>query len=236
MKNPKISEMIQHNTDSAADDDTMTIHAPESITFDAVGGCRFRDQDAVHCEVMVHACPGRAPSDTVPSRYLRRWWPRDMTWSGEALEHLFLEGRKGGMLWERGPDGLRLDCARVMRWLPPEKFMLRWHIGPGRVPQPDIARTSEVEIQFGAEDEGHTRVVVDHHRGFARNHPAQAAMRVSFPDGVRQKVAGPVILGMLRRALRNCREPAAIPFTAGAESLECKVAAQLVRCRSASFY
>ena len=45
VKNPKISEMIQHNTDSAADDDAMTIHAPESITFDA--------DDAVHCEVVV---------------------------------------------------------------------------------------------------------------------------------------------------------------------------------------
>jgi hypothetical protein len=141
----------------------MTIHAPESITFDA--------DDAVHCEVVVPLARTRAFESFRHDIFA--WWPRDMTWSGEALEHLFLEGRKGGMLWERGPDGLRLDCARVMRWLPPEKFMLRWHIGPGRVPQPDIARTSEVEIQFGAEDEGHTRVVVDH-RGFA-NHGAGAS-------------------------------------------------------------
>jgi hypothetical protein len=140
----------------------MTLHAPEIIAFDA--------DDAVHYDVVVPLARGRAFESFRHDIYY--WWPRDMTWSGDALEHLFLEGRKGGMLWERGPDGLRLDCARVMRWLPPEKFVLRWHIGPGRVPQPDIAHASEVEVQFIAEDERHARVVLDH-RGFA-NHGAGA--------------------------------------------------------------
>ena len=166
MNNSKISAMIQHNADPLAD--PMTIHAPEIKTLEA--------DDAVHCDVVVPLARSRAFESFRHDIY--DWWPRDMTWCGGALEHLFLEGRKGGMLWERGPDGYRLDCARVMRWLPPDKFVLRWHIGPGRVPQPDIATASEVEVQFSAEDEERTRVVLDH-RGFA-SHGVGASEYHSF--------------------------------------------------------
>ncbi len=134
----------------------MTIHAPAIITLDG--------NDAVHCDVVVPVSQSRAFE--IFRHDIYRWWPRDMTWSGGTLENLFLEGRKGGMLWERGPEGLRLDWARVMRWLPPEKIVLRWHIGPGRVPQPELAKASEVEVHFAAEDEGHTRAGLEH-RGFA---------------------------------------------------------------------
>ncbi len=121
---------------------------------------------------------------------IHEWWPREMTWSGDALEHLTLEGRKGGMLWEQGPDGLRLDCARVMRWLPPEKLVLRWHIGPGRVPQPDAARAGEVEVRFTAEGKGHTRVCLDH-RGFAALGAGAAEYRASMGSAK----GWPLILG-----------------------------------------
>jgi hypothetical protein len=120
--------------------------------------------DVVQCDAVVPLSP---PAAFEMFRHdIHDWWPREMTWSGGALERLSLEGRKGGMLWELGPDGLRLDCARVMRWLPPEKLVLRWHIGPGRLPQPDAAKASEVEVRFAAEDGRHTRVGLEH-RGFA---------------------------------------------------------------------
>jgi hypothetical protein len=146
----------------------MPILAPEreapEITFAANAAADASDR--LRCDVVVPVSQARAFEMFRHDIY--HWWPRDMTWSGDALEHLFLEGRKGGMLWEKGPDGLRLDFARVMRWLPPERFVLRWHVGPGRTPEPDALKASEVELQFFAECEGRTRVGLEH-RGFG-NH------------------------------------------------------------------
>jgi hypothetical protein len=139
----------------------MTIHAPAAIAAEIIP---LDGTDAVQCETIVPL--GLAAAFEMFRHDIHDWWPRELTWSGGALERLTLDGRKGGMLWEQGPDGLRLDCARVMRWLPPERLALRWHIGPGRVPQPDAARASDVEVRFAAEDKGHTRVILDH-RGFA---------------------------------------------------------------------
>jgi uncharacterized protein YndB with AHSA1/START domain len=103
---------------------------------------------------------------------ITEWWPRELTWSGDALESLYFEGRKQGVLWERGPEGFRIDIARVLRWVPPERIVLRWHIGPNMMPEPNPAHASEVEIKFVAEDEGRTRVELEH-RDFS-NHGAGA--------------------------------------------------------------
>lgn len=134
----------------------MTIHTPTILSLDA--------DDAVRCGAIVPV--GRAAAFERFRHNIAKWWPRELTWSGSALEDLFLEGRRGGMLWERGPEGFRLDWARVLRWLPPERIVLRWHVGPGRVPQPDIASASEVDVQFFVEGAGQTRIEIEH-RGFA---------------------------------------------------------------------
>ncbi|MGH6871900.1 MAG: SRPBCC family protein [Rhizomicrobium sp.] len=126
----------------------------------------FACADGVRCSVSIVA-----PRETVFARFrhdILAWWPRDETWSGAAIEDLYFEGRKGGLIWERGPQGFRLDMARVERWLRPERIHLRWHIGPGRVPEPDPERASEVEIRFIAEETGGTRVELEH-RGFSRH-------------------------------------------------------------------
>jgi hypothetical protein len=142
----------------------------------------FAADDAVRCAVIVPLSKGRAFELFRHDIYY--WWPRERTWAGAALTDLFLEGRRGGMMWERGPDGLRLDCARVMRWLPPDRLVLRWHVGPGLVPQPDTSKTSEVDFQFEALDGAHARVALEH-RGFG-NHGQGASAYHAFmgaPEG-----------------------------------------------------
>jgi hypothetical protein len=141
----------------------MTIHAAATISFEA--------DDAVRCNISVSVSQARAFELFRHDIYY--WWPRERTWAGSVLADMFLEGRRGGMLWERGPDGLRLDCARVMRWLPPDRFVLRWHIGPGMVPQPDAAKASEVDIQFSALDQTHARIALEH-RSFGNHGPGAA--------------------------------------------------------------
>jgi uncharacterized protein YndB with AHSA1/START domain len=92
------------------------------------------------------------------------WWPAEYTWSQETLEDI---GIDGSMLYERGPHGFRLDWGRVLDRQSPERLVFSWHIGPTRVPQPDPARASEVEVTFSAERDG-TRVQLVH-RAFERH-------------------------------------------------------------------
>jgi uncharacterized protein YndB with AHSA1/START domain len=140
----------------------MTIHARAIENFAA--------DDAVCCKTVV---PFSTAAAFEKFRHdITQWWPREFTWSGEGLEALYFEGRKHGMFWERGPEGFRIDMARVMRWVPPERMVLRWHVGPNMMPEPNPSRASEVEIKFIAEEPGRTRIEVEH-RCFS-NHGAGA--------------------------------------------------------------
>lgn len=140
----------------------MTMHARAIENFAA--------DDAIVCNTMVPF-----PPDVAFEKFrhdITQWWPRELTYSGDALESLYFEGRKQGILWERGPEGFRIDMARVMRWVAPEKMVLRWHIGPNMMPEPNPAHASEVEIKFIADGDGRTRIAVEH-RGFS-NHGVTA--------------------------------------------------------------
>jgi uncharacterized protein YndB with AHSA1/START domain len=95
---------------------------------------------------------------------LGSWWPPEYTWSQATLEEIGIED---GLCFERGPHGFRLDWGRVLEWERPERLVFTWQIGAGRVPQPDPAHASEVEVTFALERDG-TRVEVVH-RGFERH-------------------------------------------------------------------
>jgi uncharacterized protein YndB with AHSA1/START domain len=144
----------------------MTVHAGSVEN--------FASADGVLCVVTLPE-----PRERVFAAFrhdILKWWPRDETWSGAAIEDIYFEGRKGGLLWERGPDGFRLDMARVQRWVAPERIILRWHIGPGRVPEPDPAKASEVEIRFLVAEGGGTRFELEH-RLFGRHGASAEAYR-----------------------------------------------------------
>jgi uncharacterized protein YndB with AHSA1/START domain len=96
------------------------------------------------------------------------WWTKEYTWSGpEVLAEIGIEPEPGGMAYEIGPHGFRADWGRVTAWEPPRRLVLSWQIGPDRVPVPDPALASEVEVTF-APDGGATRVSVEH-RDFDRH-------------------------------------------------------------------
>ena len=82
------------------------------------------------------------------------WWPAEYTWSQGALAEIGIEPREGGLCFERGPHGFRCDWGRVLRWQPPERLVFTWQISPTRVPQPDPALASEVDVRFSPMDDG----------------------------------------------------------------------------------
>jgi uncharacterized protein YndB with AHSA1/START domain len=80
---------------------------------------------------------------------LAGWWPPGYTWAAaDTLEAIGIEPREGGHCLERGPLGFTLHWGRVLAWEPPARLVFTWQIAPDRVPQPNPAKASEVEVRF----------------------------------------------------------------------------------------
>ena len=78
---------------------------------------------------------------------LGEWWPREFSWSQEALEEMGIEPHEGGFAYERGPHGFTLHWGRVLTCEPPQRIVFTWQIAPDRSPQPNPDRSSEVEVE-----------------------------------------------------------------------------------------
>jgi uncharacterized protein YndB with AHSA1/START domain len=80
---------------------------------------------------------------------LASWWPREYTWAGDTLEDIGIAPhREGGHCFEQGPHGFTCHWGRVLAWDPPTRLVLTWQIGPDRVPEPNPAKASEVEVRL----------------------------------------------------------------------------------------
>ncbi len=126
-----------------------------------------------------------APADSAFHAFTERladWWVREFTWSGPTcLQAIGIEPRLGGMAYEVGPHGFRLDWGRVLVWQPPQRLVFSWQIAPDRVPVPDPAKASEVEVHFHPFSGG-TRVDLEH-RGFHRHGPDSEGYRRAMTAG-----------------------------------------------------
>jgi uncharacterized protein YndB with AHSA1/START domain len=105
-----------------------------------------------------------------------RWWPPEYTWAGPVLETIGMEPGEGGLCFERGPHGFRVDWGRVLAWEPPGRLGFSWQVSPQRQPVPDPDRASVVEVAFAAEGDGATRVRLEH-GGFERHGEGAAGYR-----------------------------------------------------------
>jgi uncharacterized protein YndB with AHSA1/START domain len=138
--------------------------------------------DAVRRTLTVPASPDRAFA--VFTAKLASWWPPEYTWAGDVLDAIAIEPREGGRCFERGPHGFECDWGRVLVWDPPGRLVFTWQISPTRVPEPDPAKASEIEVRFAAEGSATTRVAFDH-RGFERHGESGAGYRdaLDSPQG-----------------------------------------------------
>jgi uncharacterized protein YndB with AHSA1/START domain len=97
----------------------------------------------------------------VYTRGIDRWWPASHTHTGRSDLLIVLEGRAGGRIFERTPDGEEFDWGRVQVWEPPSRLMYSWHL------RRDPAEWTEVEVLFRPVSEDATRVEIEH-RGWER--------------------------------------------------------------------
>ena len=95
------------------------------------------------------------------------WWPPEFTWSQRGLEWIGIDPREGGLCTELGPGGFRIDWGRVLIWHPPNRLAFTWQISPTRVPEPDSAKSSLVDVRFEAA--GGESIVQVLHMGFERH-------------------------------------------------------------------
>ncbi len=115
---------------------------------------------------------------------LARWWPREYTWAADTLEDIGIEPHEGGHCYERGPQGFTCHWGTVLVWDPPARLTFLWQIAPDRVPEPNPAKASEVEVRFHPADPSATRVDLEH-RAFARHGDAGHTYRqaMASPPG-----------------------------------------------------
>lgn len=135
-----------------------------------------------------------ADAETAFSVFVERfsaWWPPEYTWSRKALVEIGIEQRIDGKCYEIGPYGFRYDWGRVVDLQAPERVGFTWQISPSRVPEPDPAHSSAVEISFTQGSDAGTTHVTLVHRGFERHGESADA----YLEGMASDAGWPYILG-----------------------------------------
>jgi uncharacterized protein YndB with AHSA1/START domain len=117
-------------------------------------------QTAVSTSIVVDAPVERAFA--VFTEDIASWWPQEHHMFQGQESHMVLEPKEGGRIYELGADGSEWKWSHVLVWEPPQRLVFTWEISPQWSLETDMAKASEVEVRFSAEDAGHTRVDVEH--------------------------------------------------------------------------
>ena len=107
--------------------------------------------------------------------------PPEHNMLGVEIAETVFEPRAGGHLYDRGIDGSECRWARILVYEPPTRVVFSWDISPYWQVEPDLSKTSEVEVRFIAETDQRTRVELEH-RNLERHGDGW--------EGVRAGVAG----------------------------------------------
>ena len=90
--------------------------------------------------------------------------PREHNMLEVPIAETVFEPRAGGRLYDRGADGSEFQGGRVLAFEPPNRVVFSWDLNPQWQLEPDIEKTSEVEVRFIAESEQRTRVELEHRK------------------------------------------------------------------------
>jgi uncharacterized protein YndB with AHSA1/START domain len=113
-----------------------------------------------------------------------RWWPRSHHIGQSPMTRIIVEPRAGGRCYSEQEDGTDCDWGTVLTWEPPHRVVLAWQITSDWRFEPELARSSEVEVRFTPEADGMTRVDLVH-RHLERHGSGADQMRagVDAPGG-----------------------------------------------------
>jgi uncharacterized protein YndB with AHSA1/START domain len=91
-----------------------------------------------------------------------RFKPREHNLLDAPLAETVFEPHVGGHIYDRAIDGTECRWARVLVYEPPNRVVFSWDISPRWQLEPDLDKTSEVEVRFVAEGPERTRVELEH--------------------------------------------------------------------------
>lgn len=154
----------------------------------------LRQDDDVYVDVTVGTSRERAFE--VYTRQLDSWWLRDHHIGKAPLKEVCMEPRLGGRLYEKGVDGSECDWGVVLAWEPPARLVFAWQINAEWAYEPELARSSEVEVRFTALGPKQTRVELIH-RHFERHGDGAEAMRQGVKRG------WPTLMGLFAAAAQG---------------------------------
>jgi uncharacterized protein YndB with AHSA1/START domain len=115
--------------------------------------------------VVVAATPQRAFE--VFTARIDRWWPKSHGIGATPVRESVIEPFVGGRWYAKCEDGTDVVVGHVLVWQPAERFVCTWEISADWKPDARVAFASEVDVRFVAEDQGRTRVELEH-RNFER--------------------------------------------------------------------
>lgn len=112
------------------------------------------------------------------------WWPRTHHIGSSPMKKTILEGRAGGRCYSEQVDGSECDWGKVLEWDPPRRFVFAWQVTTMWKFEPDLAKSSEVEVTFTPQRDGSTRVDLEH-RHFDRHGEGWEKMKsdIASPGG-----------------------------------------------------
>ena len=112
------------------------------------------------------------------------WWPRSHHIGKSPMTKAIIEPFVGGRCYSEQADGTECPWGRVTVWEPPRRLAYAWQITHEWGFEPDLSKASEVEIRFSPQDDGSTRVDLEH-RHFERHGAGAASMKtaVESPNG-----------------------------------------------------
>jgi len=112
------------------------------------------------------------------------WWPRSHHIGKSPMTKAIIEGFVGGRCYSEQEDGTECPWGQVTAWEPPTRFVFAWQITHEWGYEPDLLKSSEVEIRFSPVGDGTTRVDLEH-RHFERHGAGGASMKtaVESPNG-----------------------------------------------------
>jgi uncharacterized protein YndB with AHSA1/START domain len=122
--------------------------------------------------------------------------PREHNLLEVDIAETVFEPHVGGHIYDRGVDGSECRWARVLAFDPPDRVVFSWDISPQWQIEPDLDKTSEVEVRFTAEAPDRTRVELEH-RNLDRHGPGWESER----DGVAGEGGWPLYLGRFAQQL-----------------------------------
>jgi len=113
-----------------------------------------------------------------------RWWPRSHHIGKSPMTKAIIEPFVGGRCYSEQEDGTECPWGQVTAWEPPNRFVFAWQITHEWGFEPNLTKSSEVEIRFSPLGDGSTRVDLEH-RHFERHGAGGATMKtaVESPSG-----------------------------------------------------